>query len=331
LQEQGWVVSGNDLVPAVSNEALERGIISGQESDGSRLIIIATPASAVQRVAESVLSHSSEPELIVTDVAGVKDHIATSIIDPRFIGGHPMAGSEKRGFDGASAHIFRGCTWVLTPTETTSATTYSALHSVLRDIGAMVVAISPGDHDRLVALASHVPHIVAGALMNEASDTAQHDAVLLKLAAGGFRDMTRVAAGDPSIWPDILFENSVAVTEGLRHVEERLAGIRRALLDGDRSKVSLALATASAARRELPGRALNSSELAYLRVVIADQPGSLAQITTIASELLINIFDIEIAHDVSSPRGALLMTVDHDDSERFLTALNKRGFLAGHA
>ncbi len=118
-----------------------------------------------------------------------------------------MAGSELRGLAGARANLFRGCTWVLTPTPLTAPATYRTVHGVLREMGANVVAVSADDHDRLVAIASHVPHLLAGALMNEASRVAEQDAVLLQLAAGGFRDMTRVAAGDPSIWPDMLFEN----------------------------------------------------------------------------------------------------------------------------
>jgi len=119
-----------------------------------------------------------------------------------------MAGSELRGLSGARADLFRGSTWVLTPTDRTSPETYSTLHGVLREIGANVVAVSAEDHDRLVAIASHVPHLLAGSLMNEASQVAEHDAVLLQLAAGGFRDMTRIAAGDPGIWPRHLVRES---------------------------------------------------------------------------------------------------------------------------
>ena len=101
--------------------------------------------------------------LIVTDVAGVKSAIVAEVADPRFLAGHPMAGSELRGLAGARADLFRGCTWVLTPTSATKPETYTALHGVLRELGANVVAVGAEDHDRLVAVASHVPHLLAGA------------------------------------------------------------------------------------------------------------------------------------------------------------------------
>jgi prephenate dehydrogenase len=203
---------------------------------------------------------------------------------------------------------------------------YTRLHSYLREIGANVVAVSPADHDRLVALASHVPHLLAGALMNQAAEAAREDAVLLQLAAGGFRDMTRIAAGDPAIWPDILFENREAVTSTLLALEERLAALRDALEDRDRPALEDSLNSAAVARRQLPGRALNSDEMAYLRVLVADRPGSLARVTMTASEMLVNIYDIEIAHAIEGNKGTLLLAVDEQQAERFMDALRAADF-----
>jgi prephenate dehydrogenase len=203
---------------------------------------------------------------------------------------------------------------------------YTRLHSYLRDIGANVVAVSSADHDRLVALASHVPHLLAGALMNQAAEAAREDAVLLQLAAGGFRDMTRIAAGDPAIWPDILFENRDAVSAALVALEERLSGLRAALETHDRSSLERSLTSASLARRQLPGRALSSEDMAYLRVLIADRPGSLARVTMTASEMLVNIYDIEIAHSLEGNRGTLLLAVDALQAERFMSALRAIDF-----
>jgi prephenate dehydrogenase len=239
-----------------------------------------------------------------------------------------MAGSEQRGLGGARADLFRGCTWVLTPTASTSARTYSELHGILREIGANVVAVSAEDHDRLVALASHVPHLVAGALMNEAAQAAEEDAVLLQLAAGGFRDMTRVAAGDPSIWPDVLFENHSAISRTLSSLEARLAALRGALDAGDRAAVESSLVSAAQSRRHLPGRALSSENLAYLRVAVSDQPGQLSAVTTAASEMLVNIYDIEIAHGIEGVGGTLLLAVDAHQAEPFCRALGALGYTA---
>ena len=327
LRDAGWRVTGDDVDPDVVALATSGGVIVAQAPDPHvTLIAIATPAGAVADVAKEYLARFSDPGLLVTDVAGVKSAIVQGVTDPRFLGGHPMAGSEQRGLAGARADLFQGCTWVLTPTALTSPDVYTRLHGHLREIGAHVVAVSPSDHDRLVALASHVPHLLAGALMNQAADAAREDAVLLQLAAGGFRDMTRIAAGDPAIWPDILFENRDAVSSALIALEERLTGLRAALESRDRPTLEASLTSASLARRQLPGRALSSEDMAYLRVLIADRPGSLARVTMTASEMLVNIYDIEIAHSLEGNRGTLLLAVDAQQAERFMAALRDEDF-----
>jgi prephenate dehydrogenase len=327
LGEAGWVVTGDDLDADVVEVALSIKIIGARKLEPSvDLVAICTPAGVVANVARQYLERLDNPAVIVTDVAGVKGAIVREVTDLRYLGGHPMAGSELRGLQGARADLFRGCTWVLTPTASTPADVYTRLHSYLREIGANVVAVSPGDHDRLVALASHVPHLLAGALMNQAAEAAREDAVLLQLAAGGFRDMTRIAAGDPAIWPDILFENREAVTSTLLALEERLAALRDALEDRDRPALEDSLTSAAVARRQLPGRALNSDDMAYLRVLVADRPGSLARVTMTASEMLVNIYDIEIAHAIEGNKGTLLLAVDEQQAERFMDALRAADF-----
>ena len=331
LNEHGWTVTGSDSDPAIIESAIERAVISGTElSPELDLVVVATPAGVVARLANETLAKLSRADVIVTDVAGVKGSIVAQVPDERFLGGHPMAGSELRGLSGARAELFRGSTWVLTPTDRTSPTTYSTLHGVLREIGANVVAISADDHDRLVAIASHVPHLLAGSLMNEASQVAEQDAVLLQLAAGGFRDMTRIAAGDPGIWPDILFENRDAVVQSLENLEGRLRTLREALLDDGRDVILESLLSAASARRQLPGRALSTEDLSYLRVKVSDEPGVLARVTRSASDLLVNIYDIEIAHGIEGTGGTLLLAVDAQQSQMFSDALSALGFQVAH-
>ncbi len=327
LGEHGWTVTGSDSDPATVQSALERAVIAGTElSPAVDLVVVATPAGIVARLANETLAQLTNAQVIVTDVAGVKGSIVAQVADPRFLGGHPMAGSELRGLSGARAELFQGSTWVLTPTDRTSPTTYSTLHGILREIGANVVAISADDHDRLVAIASHVPHLLAGSLMNEASQVAEQDAVLLQLAAGGFRDMTRIAAGDPGIWPDILFENRDAVVQSLENLEGRLKTLREALLDDGRDVILESLLSAASARRQLPGRALRTEDLSYLRVKVSDEPGVLARVTRSASDLLVNIYDIEIAHGIEGTGGTLLLAIDAQQSQMFGDALSALGF-----
>jgi prephenate dehydrogenase len=327
LKGCGWTVTGVDDSTETMSAALSSGVVTGAELPSDvTLVVIATPAGVVAAVAVETLAHLTNPDVVVTDVAGVKGSIVALVDDERFLGGHPMAGSELRGLAGARADLFRGCTWVLTPTDHTSPTTYSTLHGILREIGANVVAIGAEDHDRLVAIASHVPHLLAGSLMNEASQVAEQDVVLLQLAAGGFRDMTRIAAGDPGIWPDILFENRDAVVQSLESLEARLKTLREALLDNGRDVILDSLLSAASARRQLPGRALSTEDLAYLRVKVSDEPGVLARVTRSASDLAVNIYDIEIAHGIEGVGGTLLLAVDAQQFEMFGAALTALGF-----
>ena len=330
LRDVGWSVTGVDNDPAVEKAARAANVVDGPEYDDDvALVVIATPAGAGAKAAGEILHGSRNERLIVTDVAGVKGSIVREVSDPRFLAGHPMAGSELRGLAGARADLFQGCTWVLTPTSATTPETYTTLHGVLRELGANVVAVDADDHDRLVAVASHVPHLLAGALMNEATRVAEQDAVLLQLAAGGFRDMTRVAAGDPSIWPDVLFENREAIGQSLSALEDRLKSLREALNTDDHVAIASELAQAASARRQLPGRSLSSENLAYLRVAVSDQPGVLAAVTMAASEMLVNIYDIEIAHGIEGSSGTLLLAIDARLADTFSLVLAERGFQVG--
>jgi prephenate dehydrogenase len=330
LQEQGWLVTGGDKAATSEVKALGLGIIrdTAPHPDTS-LIFVCTPAGHVVEAATEMLERFESSGLLVTDVAGVKGSIASQITDPRFIGGHPMAGSEMRGLEGARANLLTGCTWVLTPSATTSPDNYAKLHGVLRSLGASVMALEPNDHDRMVAMASHVPHLVAGALMNEASEMAESDGALLRLAAGGFRDMTRISAGDPSIWPDLLFDNDQAVLAGLSRLQARIADITDLLRRKDRGALLGSLSTAADARRKLPGTAALSQNLVEVRIPVPDRPGVLAEITTLASELQINISDIEIAHSVEGSPGVLLLSLERLQAPALLDALVQRGFSAG--
>jgi len=330
LLEQGWSVTGNDRDANAEKSAFELGIINNTEAHpDTSLIFVCTPAGHVVSAALEMLLQFPSDAVVVTDVAGVKSSITSQILDPRFIGGHPMAGSEMRGLEGARANLFTGCTWVLTPSAATLPDNYARLHGVLRALGASVMALGASDHDRMVAMASHVPHLVAGALMNEASEMAQSDGALLRLAAGGFRDMTRISAGDPAIWPDILFANEEAVLAGLTKLQGRIADLTGLLRQKDRSALLKSLSSAAEARRKLPGGAALSVNLVEIRIPVPDRTGVLAEITTLASELQINIFDIEIAHSVEGSPGVLLLSLERNQAPALLMALGERGFNAG--
>jgi prephenate dehydrogenase len=328
LRSRGWRVSGWDADDARTRAALAGGVLDEAGDDPEAdIVFVATPSSAVAPVARAVLS---DPEragrTVVTDVSGVKAPVVSAVDHPRFVGGHPMAGTEQVGLDGADGELFTGAAWVLTTTPTTDLGAFSYVRDVVASLGADVVVLSPEDHDRLVAMVSHVPHLVAATLMNAAAEVAEQDAVLLRLAAGGFRDMTRVAAGHPGIWPDVCADNAAAIVRSLDRVIDDLAAMRDRVAGTDRAGVLETLHRASTARRHLPARGARPDRLAEVRVPVPDREGVLAELTSIAGDLGINIYDIEIAHSAEGPRGVLLLVVDGDDAAKLRDGVTAHGY-----
>lgn len=323
LRGQGWFVTGRDRDHARAERAKELGALDDVGSDpDAEIVFVATPVGAVAEEARKLVS----PSTIVTDVGSVKGPIVAGVNHPRFVGGHPMAGSEQEGVDGADAALFQGATWVLTPTTSTDPDAFARLRSVISSLGADVVAIPAERHDQLVAVVSHVPHLTAAALMGIAADRAEEHATLLRLAAGGFRDMTRIAAGHPGIWPDICAENRTAIVEVLDLLVERLGGLRDIVESADREALLDDLERARYARVNLPTRAARAEELVEVRIPVPDRPGVLAEITTLAGELGVNIEDLEIAHSAEGDRGVLLLVVDARSGDLVRGAFLARGY-----
>src|SRR5436309_742011 len=272
LRARGWHVTGRDRDRARAARAVELGALDAVGNDtGAELTFVATPVGAVVGEARAALASGG----IVTDVGSVKTPIVAGVDHPRFVGGHPMAGSEQEGVEGADASLFEGATWVLTPTEATDPDAYARVRSVVSSLGADVVALPPERHDALVAVVSHVPHLTAATLMRLATEGAEEHAALLRLAAGGFRDMTRVAAGHPGIWPDICSENRDAIVDTLDRLITALGETRDLVAKSDREALLGALERARAARMNLPARAARPEELVELRVPVPDRPGVL--------------------------------------------------------
>ncbi|MBV8161082.1 MAG: prephenate dehydrogenase [Acidimicrobiia bacterium] len=323
LRAQGWRVTGRDVDEARAARAVELGALDDVGDDlEAEITFVATPVGSVAAEARAALRGSG----VVTDVGGVKAPIVSAVADPRFVGGHPMAGSEQEGVDGADPALFEGATWVLTPTDETDAEAYSCVRSIVSSLGAEVVAVRPRDHDALVALVSHVPHLTAAALMQLASTGAEEHAALLRLAAGGFRDMTRVAAGHPGIWPDICAENRDAIVAGIDKLQTTLADMRTLVEGGDRPALLTWLEDARRARINLPARAPRPEELAEIRVPVPDRPGVLAEVTTLVGELGVNMFDFETVHSPAGDRGVLVFLVEASSADLVRGALLARGY-----
>jgi prephenate dehydrogenase len=323
LREQGWHVTGRDADPARADRALELGAVDAVGEDPSaELTFLAMPVGAVAVEAARPLAAGS----VVTDVGSVKAPIVRAVGSPRFVGGHPMAGSEQEGVDGARAEMFEGRVWVLTPVADTDPEAHSLVRSVVSSFGADVVELDPVEHDRLVAVVSHVPHLTAVTLMGIAAERAEEQSALLRLAAGGFRDMTRIASGHPGIWPDICVENGEAILDVLDSLVASLGEMRDLVASADRASLLARLERARAARTNLPSRLPRDAELAEVLVPVPDRPGVLAEITTLATELGVNIIDFEIAHSSEGEAGVVMMIVEASAVERFQGGLVARRY-----
>lgn len=324
LKERGWTVSGDDAREPTLASAMERGVIDATGLDhGAEITFVAVPVLAV---ADQVKRALTETTGLVTDVGSVKGPVCRAHSDRRFVGGHPMAGSEFDGLDGAQADLFNSAVWVLTPLETSDDATFAQINSVVASLGADVVAISPERHDQLVAMVSHVPHLTAATLMGMASERAEEHAALLRLAAGGFRDMTRVASGQPDIWIDICSENKVAITEALNGLITGLTEIRDVVATDEHDELRARLQAAREARTNLPTRVVRPEDLAEVRIPIPDRAGAAAEVFTLAAELGVNIANFEVVHVAESNRGVAVVLIDETASEVFRGGLIARGF-----
>jgi prephenate dehydrogenase len=296
---------------------------------GADLVFVAVPVSAIPSVVVGALDAGAR---LVTDVGSVKGPVVAEIAQmrpdaaDRFLGGHPMAGSEQDGIDSARADLFVGATWVLTPTTATDEQAYTALRALLRELNAEVVSVTPADHDELVALVSHVPQLASSTLMDVATaQEAEHQA-LLRLAAGGFRDMTRIAASHPAMWLDILTTNRDAILAALDAYLAALGDVRGLVATGDREALSELLARARAARRNLPVGASVAGDLVEIFVPVPDRPGVLAEVTTLAGRLGVNISNFAIAHSVEGKGGVIEMVVAEAQADAFERGLHELGY-----
>ena len=259
-------------------------------------------------------------ETTVTDVGSTKASVvAAAGGSPRFVGGHPICGHEARGAEHASAGIFTGATWFLTPTAQTDPERHRLVHGFVAELGAVPIAIDPAAHDRLVAMTSHVPHVLANVVVNQAGAARVEGHEPLANAGGSLRDMTRVAGANPRIWVDIFLDNAAAVRDALAEHRRRIEQVEAALEAGDAGFLARWIGEAAENRRRMLDSAYDDAgALHQVRVHIPDRPGVLAAITQALGAERINIEDFELQH-ISPERGGtvtLLVTGEGEADAR---------------
>ena len=324
---RGWDVDSDALDVAAERGAVESAASLADAVEGADLAVVAAPVASLPAEVAAVLD-ASDNGTTVTDVGSTKGAVTSAVIDSRFIGGHPVCGSEARGPSHASAELFRGATWFLTPVAATDPARYRTLHGFVASLGSVPVAVDPQAHDRLVALTSHLPHALANLLLNQAGTSRIEGHDPLAAAGGSLRDMTRVAGANPRIWVDIFLDNAEALGVALADHRRRVEQVERALAQGDAGFLALWIAEASGNKRRLLSEAYEQpGALQWLRVHVPDRPGVLAGITQALGAARINIEDFELQHMSRERGGTLTLLVSgEDDARRASELLEAQGY-----
>ena len=334
-------VFGVDTDGATRETAMARGWVSAASSPDDEafrafvegpceLVVIATPVAAVDDYLARLRDWGYTG--VVTDTISTKGHILAAAAEllpapHRYIPGHPMAGSEQNGIAGARADLFEGANWILCPDERTAPEDFQHMHELVTGIDARVVSLHREEHDSAVAIVSHVPHMVASSLMQLAQAHADDSRSIMRLAAGGFKDTTRIAAGSPKLWCGIAFDNAEALRAGLDEMAGILGSFSEALAAGDRDTFTRLLAEAAEARRALPAAWVPSTEkLLEVRIPMVNRTGVVAEVCTIASSVGCNIQSIDIDHISEGNAVLSLILTDEGDIGQLSIQLINAGF-----
>jgi len=327
-------ITGFDMSRDSVEEAYRRGFIQRKATtleeavSGAQLVVLATPVGSYHEICR-VISRVLEPGTIVTDLGSVKgpamEAAKTLPKGCSFIGGHPLAGSEKGGLEAATATLFENAYYFLTPDDASPDATVNRLKTWVSTLGAFPVIVTAEEHDRILARTSHFPHVMASLLSTIVGEEA--DQTMAAFTGSGFRDTTRIASGSPVLWEDILYLNRRELALCLLQTEKKIREVREALEQGQREWIHQFLAKGKAFRDQLPKAGKDYlPEWYQLYVDIKDQPGALAAITTVMAEAGVNIREIEILHAREGDQGAVrLAFLTASEEQAAMKALSGKG------
>jgi prephenate dehydrogenase len=313
-------VCGYDPQERVRAEALELGAIDTQASDvpsaveGADVVFVAAPIGALLQLVRLALENAPR-DCVVSDVGSTKRLVAGARADERFIGGHPLAGAETAGVENAREDLFDGATWYLTPTTpSTAGALYERLHRLLTRIGARPVAIDADAHDRLLACVSHLPHVLANLLAAQAASALSgEDHQRLPAVGPSFRDATRVAGANSSIWTDIYLSNRDALIASIDEFAKGLDDVRAILQAGDAAAVTAWNERARANREALLGTGLAGGPVHELRVSVPNRPGVIAEIALALGRAGVNIVDMALSPSEDNRQGVVALWIGPDE------------------
>jgi prephenate dehydrogenase len=330
-------VTGYDTSREALELAGERGAIDRSADtvadavSDAEAAFVAVPVGMLPDSARTVLE-AAPNDCVVSDVGSTKRAVLAALDDPRFVGGHPLAGAETSGVQFARADLFEGATWYLTPTPTTSGILYERLHRLLRSLGARPVAIEPEVHDTILATVSHLPHVLANVLVSQAAQTLAAGHERLPATGPSFRDATRVAGASSGIWTDIYLSNRDALSARIDETIARLETVRDALDAADGARLTGWNDRAADDRRRLLEAQLAGGPLFELRASVPNRPGVVAQLALELGRAGVNITDMALypAPDMSEGVVALWIAGERE-ADRAQELVSKLGFPVARA
>ncbi|MDG5787587.1 prephenate dehydrogenase [Evansella sp. AB-P1] len=295
-----------------------------EEAAKADLIILATPVQSAITILDEFLALTFKKNCIITDVGSTKEGIVRKGAElakkeVHFIGGHPMAGSHKSGITASNERLFENAFYILTPIKPTPASKIIQLQNWLRGTGAKFIELDPIEHDRFTGMISHLPHIIASSLVHQTGKMGKKHPIVSQLAAGGFRDITRIASASPSMWRDILLQNKTILLEMLEDWNDEMNRIKEIIELEDGDAIYSFFADAKELRDQLPvgekGALLPFNDL---YVDIPDHPGVISDVTGILAEENISIVNLRIIEAREDIMGALRLSFR--SNEDLLTA-----------
>lgn len=327
-------VAGFDPDPATLARAVEVGAIDRAARSVASAVgdveiaFCAAPVAALPALVAEALGASGE-ETTVTDVGSTKRELIAGLReDPaaeRFIGGHPLAGAETAGVENARPELFEGARWYLVPTPRSSGLGYDRLQRTVAELGARPQAIDAESHDRVMATVSHLPHVLANVLVQEARAVAADDERFPEVGPS-FRDTARVAGANPGIWTDIFASNREAVAAGVDAVAQRLRDAAELIRSDDVAALRDWHLAAAADRRQLLEAELVGGELRELRVGVPNRPGTVAEIALALGHAGVNIEDMGLYPAPDMRSGAVSIWVAGErDAERAAEIVRQLG------
>jgi prephenate dehydrogenase len=322
--------------PSPTNQAVAVDIGAGQPLAGlagevPQLVVVAAPPDVTADVVAKALA--DYPESVVVDIASVKAGILSALrscgVDlSRYVGTHPMAGREKSGPVAARGELFTSMPWVVCPSDETSGAALQVARSLATDLGAVVSRFTADEHDEAVALVSHLPQVMSSLLASRLQGTPLH---ALSLAGNGLRDVTRIAASDPTLWVQILGGNAAKVVEilyGVREDLNRLIGtLEQPAAPGARLDLAQLISEGNAGQARIPGKHGGPPQAySWLTVLVDDKPGQIAQLLTEIGEIGVNVEDLRLDHSSGQNVGMVELSVLPNKHDHLIEALNDRGW-----